>query len=259
MAIRRQHGKVSSIAKLAELAGKSIEARRQAQRREESIARAQEMQRQEQLANQARQAQFDIQVANINAKKEAQVMSIGWENQKLLMNSQRKFELEQLKQSALVQRELAKTIKKMDEYDLAKSKLQELLANEDINEEQYKQALAKTDMKFLGYEGTIPQAKTVDPIDNILKLNRALASYTPEQPDKWYTWGGKPAKIKKRDATPEEIERMEALRTGNIPGVATPQTIIPPEIAKTPADIEKYKELINRGWTPDAIKTALGK
>ena len=169
MAIRRTHGKVSSIAKLGALAGKSVEARRQQQRRDTKLARAQEMQQREMLAEQERQARLEINVADINARKESQVMAMGWENQKMLMESQFKFEMAQMQDRAWEQRELAKSIKKADEYDLAKDKVDIMKAEGTVDDETYNKYMARIEFQYLGYENIMSREKPMTAMEQMMQ------------------------------------------------------------------------------------------
>jgi hypothetical protein len=157
MAIRKQHGKVSSIAKLAKLSGQSLAARRDYERRDEAIQRYQELQRQDEI----RQYEADARIKR-------DMMAMDWENQKLALRSQHDFAMEEMKRETLVQRELARQVKKMNEYDLAKDKLNEHLADRNITQEQYNSAMANLDMKLLGAGGVIPRASQSDPIDQLI-------------------------------------------------------------------------------------------
>lgn len=165
MAIRRQHGKVATVAKLAQLAGKSMAARRDYERKETMLQQAKEMQRREALAKYEEQNRM-----------KRDMMAMDWENQKLAMRSQHEFAMEEMKQEAYMQRELAKEIKKLNEYDLAKDKLREALADRNITEEQYKAAMTNVDMKILGYPGVVPRPQAIDPIQELIKQYSGMSA-----------------------------------------------------------------------------------
>lgn len=148
MAIRREHAKISTVAKLGKLAGQAVSARRDYERREVALQQAQESQRREELA------QFEAQ-----EQMKREQMSIQWDTQKMAMASQQKLALEDMRQQALAERELAKEVRKLNEYDMAQEKMRELRSTGELNEEQYKQYQAKVDMKFLGYPGVLPSSQ----------------------------------------------------------------------------------------------------
>jgi len=156
MAIRKEYGKVSSIARLGKLAGQSIAARRDAERREVRIQRAQELQIRETMQARELAAKQEMFEHEIKANVQKQTMAMDWENQKLALNSQHDFAMQKMREEALAQREIAREIKKLNEYELAQDKLREHLADRNITQEQYNSAMANLDMKHLGQAGVIP-------------------------------------------------------------------------------------------------------
>jgi len=68
----------------------------------------------------------------------------------------------------------------------------------------------------------------------------------------------KDSKGKLTEATPAQKQLYESskLLLGQL---SSPSEVVTPDYVKTDADKETYQILINKGWTPEAIRTALGK
>lgn len=212
MAIRFKHGKVSSLAKLAKLAGEAKQAQIDQQRRQQMLSQVQEMAHQERMASfqaqvreQAEQNDFQRQIA-------LQEQSQNWEMQKMALRSQHDFEMQEKQQEALFSRNLAKKIQKMDERDQA---IDLVTKDQSLSAAQKNELIREINLRSLGVGGMagLGAGQTQkSPIDQFGKVQNILNKYSPAKPDTWSSWGGTPAMINKREATPQEVSIMESLR-----------------------------------------------
>lgn len=150
MPIVRQHSKLSDIAKLAELAGRQIAARKDYEQREAMRVRAMELRSQQQLEQARRDQQFQLAQMDIAADSQKQQMAFAWENQKLLLNSQFDFQMQKMREQALIERELREELRERDRYDITAKRLKDKLTDGSLPPEQYNQAILQLDMKFGG-------------------------------------------------------------------------------------------------------------
>ncbi len=169
MPISRQHGEVKSIAKLATLAGQSMAARRDYERREAALERVNAAKTQQVLQTQRLDAQRELAQFRVQSDNQKIMADMQWENQKGILSKQHDFAMVEQREQVLQDRELAREVKKLNEYDLAKEKLDERLADRSITQSQYDQAKVRVDMKHLGFEGVLPRPGQEDPIRALLQ------------------------------------------------------------------------------------------
>lgn len=153
MPIKTEYGKVSTIAQFGKLAGESIQAQREQAIKADLLKQALAFQQQEKII----QFQADLEI-------ETQMMAMKWEQQKMMFRSQQTFEMEQMKERAYIEQELAKELKQQTELDMAKNRINR---DDSLTQTQKSQALAKIDLKYLGYQGTLG-AQRDDPFEQLM-------------------------------------------------------------------------------------------
>lgn len=262
MAIRKQHGKVSTIAQLAGLAGKSLAARRDYERREAQRGRIEEMQlksvmREKELAAKQKALEHDIEA---NAKE--RMAARDWESQKLALRSQQAFGMEAMKQQAYFERELAKEIKKMDEYDLAKEKLAEMAPEEmggngRLSKRQHDTALAKIEMRVLGQTGVIPLPESPQ---SDLSLSRQASEIEAAYELQGYT----PQDLQEVGLDPVDFPAVGREDIGNLPPVPAGRVrVISPDgqtgtLAEEDLLLDEYKDYRRLDESSEEEETFLG-
>ena len=117
MAITREYGSLESVAKLAKLAGESIQARREQQRRDESIARAQSMRFQEMMANKVQQDKMELAMFNLEAGKQAAMLNRQWEIENGIMTQQREIDRMEYAKDLEFQYQAKREMMKKQKYD----------------------------------------------------------------------------------------------------------------------------------------------
>ena len=167
MGIRREHGQVSSIAKLAKLSGQAKQAGREQALKAQALARA------EQMAQQERMAQFQAQLT-----EQLDYRALQFEAEKIEARSMHTFQMEEMEREAFRQRELAKTLKKQEEHDLAVD-----LINKDqsISDDERDETLRRVELQYLGYGVAAPKqyapqqdtTKKEDPFTSLIEAVRS--------------------------------------------------------------------------------------
>ena len=153
MPIVTKYGSVKSIAQLGKLAGQSIQATREQAIQADLLKQALAFQQQEKII----QFQADLEV-------ETQMMAMKWEQQKMMFRSQQDFEMEQLKQRALIERDLAKQLRKDNEHDMAKDRINK---DDSLSDAQKINMLRAIDLRYMGYGGTVGTPKMEDPFEQL--------------------------------------------------------------------------------------------
>jgi len=160
MGIRRTTGKITSLGKLAKLAGQAEAAQREQQYKEAAYARAQEM------AHRERLTMFQAQL-----RENTEYKRMEFEANKILASDQHDFMMEEVRRQALYDRDLQQDIKKMNERDMAL----DLILNDDTIDRKQKEAMVReVKLKYYNYQDVVKgQGENLDIQYKIQRLSQA--------------------------------------------------------------------------------------
>jgi len=222
MGIKRQYGKVSSIAKLAKLAGEAKQESRNQELRMQMEMQAQEAARRERLARM--KMQMDEQM---------DYRAMEWEGQKIQARSQHDFMMQEARHQALQERETNQMIQKLNQRDQL---LQNLTVDDSISDKDKGWMAKEIEAKTMGINMSFkPQSE----MDRVMNINKLLGDYQSADPGKGWFNLAKSAKVGDVPATPQEEAYYEGLKQSMMGGVAPAASGPKPLDAQTAAALLK--------------------
>lgn len=189
MAIRREYGDVSSIAKLASKAGETAGRQRTAEMQHQADmqsmvdkqrATAMAMQLDAELKSKAMSLQADLQGQAIteDVKQRLTAMKSEWDLQKLMLRSQNDFALQERKYQLQFEYDMQKELKEQMVFDNKVNTIHEMVQTKEITEERGQQLLEKLqEQKFLGR--FLPSGSDPDPLDSLINKLSETAGRIP--------------------------------------------------------------------------------
>ena len=157
MPITRKHGKVSSIAKLGQLAGKALADRRTYERREAQIFQIQQQQMQEQTRQVEMQSRQQLEEYKIQANFKQNVQAMDWEREKVAAVSQHDLMMQEQKIQANFDLELTREMNKKKEYYSFIDRIEERYAGGegDMSKAVRDNLILRAEAKMAGIPGTV--------------------------------------------------------------------------------------------------------
>ena len=160
MAIKVEHGKVSTIAKLGKLAGESVSARRDYERRETMLHEAQQQQQQQDLAKYQMDQQAELERNRVEVNTKQQQAAMQWDMQKMAMRSQNDFEMEEMKRMAEFQQEMGRELQKKAKLSNLVDLINEKKASGELSDSQYTQAMLNAESRYAVGSNVLPSTSS---------------------------------------------------------------------------------------------------
>ena len=160
MAIKVEHGKVSTIAKLGKLAGESVSARRDYERRETMLHETQQQQQQQDLAKYQMEQQAELERNRIEVNTKQQQAAMQWDMQKMAMRSQNDFEMEEMKRMAEFQQEMGRELQKKAKFSNLVDLINEKKASGELSDSQYTQAMLNAESRYAVGSNVLPSTSS---------------------------------------------------------------------------------------------------